>query len=95
MITYSKDKGLVEAGGDDGAIRTMHDIWFYMYIAGYFPLLHSIMVRVSAWLKIEWRMVFRKAVARFDEKPRPKPKSPFVVSKRRFFASSANGSPLC
>jgi hypothetical protein len=89
MMTYSKEKGLVEAGVDDGAIRAVHDIWFYMYIAGYFPLLHKAMVQTSEWLNIEWRMIWRRAIARSDQTPRPKPKNPFSVSKSEILASKS------
>ncbi|KAE9368510.1 cytochrome P450 [Stipitochalara longipes BDJ] len=81
MITYSKEKGLVEAGKDDGVIRAIHDMWFYMIFAGYFPLLHLVIVRVSQRLKLEWQMIFRKAVARFDQTPKPKPKAPFAFAQ--------------
>jgi hypothetical protein len=88
MITYSKEKRLVEAGQDDGVIRAIHDMWFYIIMAGYFPLLHLIIVQVSQWLKLEWQMMFRKAVARFDRTVKVKPKQPFAVSKLNIFASS-------
>jgi hypothetical protein len=88
MITYSKEKRLVEAGQDDGVIRAIHDMWFYIIMAGYFPFLHLVIVRVSQWLKLEWQMMFRKAVARFDRTAKVKPKQPFAVSKLNIFASS-------
>jgi hypothetical protein len=94
MITYSKEKGLVEAGEDDGSVRGVHDIWFYIYIARYFPLVHATIIRVCHLLKVNWRNFWRNALARFsrDKTPRPKPKSPFDVSKRIFLASSGVGS---
>jgi hypothetical protein len=70
------------------AIRAIHDMWFYIIMAGYFPLLHLVIVRVSQWLKLEWQMMFRKAVARFDRTAKVKPKQPFAVSKLNIFASS-------
>ncbi|PMD38159.1 cytochrome P450 [Hyaloscypha variabilis F] len=81
MITYSKEKRLVEAGQDDGVIRAIHDMWFYIIMAGYFPLLHLVIVRVSQWLKLEWQMMFRKAVARFDRTAKVKPKQPFAFAQ--------------
>jgi hypothetical protein len=80
MVTFSKEKRLVEAGADDGSIRAMHDIWIYWYLAGFFPRLHKGMTQVSQLLKIDWRMAWRKAVAMFDTMPKPKPKSPASVS---------------
>ena len=87
MITYSKEKGLVEAGQDDGVIRAIHDLWFYIIMAGYFPLVHLFVVRVSQRLKLEWQMVFRKIVAKFDQTSKTKPKPPFAVRTRRFVKS--------
>ena len=72
MITFSKQKGLVEAGKDDGAIRRVHDMWFYMSIAGYFPLLHSVIVRVSRWLNIDLAKSFCKIQSRSDAQTKAK-----------------------
>ena len=87
MMTYSKEKGLVEAGQDDGVVRAIHDTWFYIMIAGYFPLLHLAVVRVSERLKLEWQMFFRNLVARFDKTSKTKPQRPFAVSTRRLITS--------
>jgi hypothetical protein len=86
MVTFSKEKGLVEAGGDDGSIRGVHDIWFYIYIAGYFPLVHTTIIRVSHLLRVNWGNTWRKALALLsrDQTSRLKQKNLFDVSKSIF-----------
>lgn len=54
MITWSREKGLVEAGKDDGSIRALHDLWHYIYIIGYFPTLHRVVTWCATTLASDW-----------------------------------------
>jgi hypothetical protein len=45
MLTFSKPKGIVEAGEDDGSVSRVHNAWKYMHLVGFFPWVH----RLNAW----------------------------------------------
>lgn len=45
MLTFSKPKGIVEAGKDDGSVSGVHNAWKYMHLVGFFPWVH----RFNTW----------------------------------------------
>ena len=45
MSTFSKPKGILEAGEDDGSVSGVHNAWLYMHLVGFFPWIH----RFNAW----------------------------------------------
>lgn len=89
MATFSKEKGLLEAGKDDGVIRGVSDMWLYMYMSGFFPLVHTTILRISGLLGVHWGMFWRKAFAALslNQTAKPKTKNPFAVSKHLLLAS--------
>ena len=83
MMTFSKEKGLIELGHDDGSIRGTQDIWYYMHIMGHFLWLHRLHKIVLNLFKIDRSVFYRQLAARLGKnKSKPQPKHPFTVRSK-------------
>ena len=83
MAAFSKPHGLIEAGKDDGMIQYIHDMWNYIHLIGYFPLVHRFLVAMGhygTWLSSIKSILPRFVTTRSSNGPETT-NNPFAVGQ--------------